>query len=186
MRNDRNRECAVAQRSSLSPSKSLKRGRTNRQRDLAPLRHFYTVVDTPRRARPSVTGPGNHHITFSGKSLNYRRISRKRRRRFAAFDHPGNTVAGLQQFSEVIHQMLEIRFRVVDETHGCASQCTQRWPGRGRRCVTAARCRRIKQCKGLCHDVLKKTVFRAQGSSLMLACFTSWVHIWISLPMKST
>src|SRR5688572_28541299 len=62
MRDDSDGELGVTERARLRTAEREKRGRADRDGGLAAFLDLYAVVDTPRRAGPSVARAGDHHV----------------------------------------------------------------------------------------------------------------------------
>jgi hypothetical protein len=62
VRYDRDRQIRAAQRFKLRTSQCHERSRANDERGDTLFRGFYTVVDTPRRARTSIAGSCNDKV----------------------------------------------------------------------------------------------------------------------------
>ena len=127
MRNHRDRQARIAERARLRPPSVTNAVEQIVTRGLSALRHFNAVVDTPRRAGPSVARAGDDHVALAGQRFD-------RSRGFAGTEadglrcltHVRDPVLAIQQLADIFGEHAEVRLRVVDETHDLAGEARQR------------------------------------------------------------
>src|SRR5262249_18265541 len=126
MRDDCDRKIGNAERLALRTTQALEARRAYSQPDFAALRHFDTVVDTPRRARASVAGARDHRIALRDQIGHDRLRRRYRCTVLALLDDARDAVLLDQQSGEIVDQVMEVRLRVVDEADRLATQAVER------------------------------------------------------------
>ena len=97
-------------------------------RGRAALRDFYTVVDTPRRAGPSVARAGDDQVAFARESSSITASGAGTDAdALAALDDRARRRSVLdQQLGEIVDEMIEIGLGVVDEADDLAREARQR------------------------------------------------------------
>ena len=119
MGNHRDRQVAVAERFRLRASQTGESSRADRDRREPALRRLYAVVDTPRRAGPSVARARDDRVALAGHVLQHG-VSDRHLPRLAVLDDPGHAVARHEQIREIVDEIVEIRLGVVDEADDLA------------------------------------------------------------------
>ena len=109
------RQTGMPQGAGLGTAQRDKRGRANRHRCRAPLGHFNTVVDTPRRTGASVARARDHYITLPSQLLHDRWRGGDGGGGFAALDDAPHAILAGQQRSQIVHQVMKIWLGVVNK-----------------------------------------------------------------------
>ena len=104
MLNDCDGKIGITERARLRFPQVDESCRAYREACMTTLRDFYTVVDTPRRARPSITGASDHQVAFFRKLVDIDLKGRHRCAALRSFDDLGHAVAGDQQLGEIVHK----------------------------------------------------------------------------------
>src|SRR5262249_16962331 len=81
------------------------------------------VVDTPRRARPSVTNRGNNRVAAREASHNC--LGNGQGGIFVSFDYRKLAEAGVQEFLDLLQQEAGIGFAVVKQPNRLALQVSE-------------------------------------------------------------
>src|SRR5689334_2540091 len=90
MRDDGDGQPWIAERGSLCLAERLERGRADSHGGMTAFRYLYVVVDTPRRAGPSITRSGDHEVALLRELVDYLLWGRHRSATLGALDDSAN------------------------------------------------------------------------------------------------
>jgi hypothetical protein len=120
MRNDCQRKASQAKITRFRSTEWSKFVATNDGGGDTVLFQFDGVVDTPRRARPSITDGGDDRITVRESS--HDRLGRAHRRVLIAFHYGELAAASTQDFLDTFQQETRVRLAIVEKTNSFAAQ----------------------------------------------------------------
>src|SRR5207244_10428105 len=98
-----------------------------RDRKPAALLQLYGVVDTPRRARSSISEPAENEIGLRSELIEIRLRRSLLSRDLAPPDDAGNAESFSQQLLEAFFQLIRLRFAVVQQSHNFTTQIGESW-----------------------------------------------------------
>src|SRR5262245_49527377 len=140
VRHEKYRQPGIAEGARLRATQCLECGRADRERRPPALGRLDAVVDTPRRARPSIAGACDHQIAFGAELIDRGAVCRYRRRTLAYLHDALDAVLAPQQCLDLVDQVVEVGLGVVDEADHFALQPVED-PRLARRCALRGRTR---------------------------------------------
>src|SRR5712692_3566536 len=180
---DEERQARDPERAELTHGEPLERGRRDEPGRRAGLRQLHGVVETPRRARPSVGRAREDHVARLRQLREHLGRCGRRGVRLPATDDRLHPVLGTQKRADLVRQPVEVRLGVVEEADDAAleGRRQRRYPHRfPRRLADRA------QDANACHDLLRVTPVDRASSRPRLSCSSARIERLIETWIDST
>src|SRR5256712_2237056 len=180
---DEERQARDPERAELTHGEPLERGRRDEPGRCTGLRQLHRVVETPRRARPSVGRAREDHVARLRQLREHLGRCGRRGVRLPATDDRLHPVLGTQKRANLVRQPVEVHLGVVEEADGAALE------GRRQRRHSHRFPRRLAdraQDANACHDLLRVTPVDRASSRPRLSCSSARIERLIETLIDST